>query len=92
MAEAEIEKSFKYHTQLFLSIYEDAYFVVFQSQPCHWRNAKSISKRSTDENAITQMPPISQNISLYQSLRVLQEGEAGEETATTNSKYLILCW
>ncbi|KAK7582589.1 hypothetical protein V9T40_014034 [Parthenolecanium corni] len=54
------------------------------SQPCHWRNAKSISKRSADENAITQIPPISQNISLYQSLRVLQEGEAGEETATTN--------
>ncbi|XKL66014.1 hypothetical protein PGB90_009434 [Kerria lacca] len=54
------------------------------SQPCHWRNAKSLTKRSTDENAISQMPPVSQNINLFQSLRVLQEGEVGEEPASTN--------
>ncbi len=62
------------------------FFSPLQSQPCHWRNAKSITKRSADENAISQTPPVSQNINLYQSLRVLQEGEVGEEPISTNSK------
>jgi hypothetical protein len=42
------------------------------SQPCHWRNLKGVSKR-----AVTSEPPsnvtLSDNISLFQSLRVIQE-------------------
>ncbi|XP_075217872.1 cuticlin-5 [Lycorma delicatula] len=52
------------------------------SQPCHWRNAKSVTKRSIEET-ITPVP-LSQNINLFQSLRVLQEGEGPEEAALTN--------
>ncbi|KAL9699541.1 hypothetical protein quinque_002982 [Culex quinquefasciatus] len=40
------------------------------SQPCHWRNLKGITKRETpQENNST----LSDNISLFQALRVLQE-------------------
>ncbi|KAK5648690.1 hypothetical protein RI129_003582 [Pyrocoelia pectoralis] len=50
------------------------------SQPCHWRNLnKSISKRSVDEINSTAMPSLSENVNLFQSLRVLQEGENEEE-------------
>ncbi|XP_014240072.1 uncharacterized protein LOC106661296 [Cimex lectularius] len=54
------------------------------SQPCHWRNAKGLTKRSVEETT-PQAPAgnISQNISLFQSLRVLQEGP--EESPLTNS-------
>ncbi|KAF5287985.1 hypothetical protein FQA39_LY15567 [Lamprigera yunnana] len=46
------------------------------SQPCHWRNVnKSISKRSIDDTNSTVSPPLSENVNLFQSLRVLQEGE-----------------
>ncbi|CAB3365611.1 Hypothetical predicted protein [Cloeon dipterum] len=52
------------------------------NQPCHWRNARS--RRSTSDNLIqsTQVPQLSENISLFQSLRVLQEGESGDEEAS----------
>lgn len=59
-----------------------------QSQPCHWRNAKSVSKRSTDVEVATTPAALSQNINLFQSLRVLQEGENGEDaSALSNSEY-----
>jgi Zona pellucida-like domain len=59
------------------------YFAV-QNQPCHWRNAKSVSRRSLPDTLLeaTQAPQLSENISLFQSLRVLQEGESGDEEAT----------
>ncbi|KAK4884864.1 hypothetical protein RN001_001135 [Aquatica leii] len=50
------------------------------SQPCHWRNVnKSISKRSIDDNNSTAIPPLSENVNLFQSLRVLQEGENDDD-------------
>lgn len=74
--------------------------IIFQSQPCHWRNAKNLVKRSADEEKALPLPslstqapgspaavPLSQNINLFQSLRVLQEGEGPEEAALTNCKY-----
>lgn len=64
---------------------------IVQSQPCHWRNAKSVSKRSTDVEVGTTPAALSQNINLFQSLRVLQEGENGEDaSALSNSKYKII--
>lgn len=64
-------------------------WIGLQSQPCHWRNAKSVTKRSAPEEAkeIASTPvPLSQNINLFQSLRVLQEGEGAEPSALVNSK------
>ncbi|KAJ0176060.1 hypothetical protein K1T71_008234 [Dendrolimus kikuchii] len=55
------------------------------SQPCHWRNMKSVRRRSIDNNAeqpASVAPRLSENISLFQSLRVLQEGEDDPETTT----------
>ncbi|XP_058797382.1 uncharacterized protein LOC131667745 isoform X1 [Phymastichus coffea] len=51
------------------------------SQPCHWRNAKSVAKRSVDaiEGPSTPATALSENVNLFQSLRVLQEGEADTE-------------
>ena len=75
-----------------------------QSQPCHWRNIKSVTKRDvsnqttsitneiidSDINATAEKreKQISDNISLFQSLRVLQEGE-GEDSLgdEVRSKY-----
>ncbi|XP_063538367.1 cuticlin-3 [Cydia strobilella] len=48
------------------------------SQPCHWRNMKSVRRRSVEPPA---PPQLSENISLFQSLRVLQEGEEDSELA-----------
>lgn len=55
---------------------------IFQSQPCHWRNAKNVVKRSTQEmigGPSTPATSLSENVNLFQSLRVLQEGEADTE-------------
>ncbi|XP_049875117.1 uncharacterized protein LOC126373137 isoform X2 [Pectinophora gossypiella] len=53
------------------------------SQPCHWRNMKSVKRRSIETGAHAQAasvaPRLSENISLFQSLRVLQEGEEDTE-------------
>ncbi|XP_046985720.1 cuticlin-5 [Schistocerca americana] len=46
------------------------------SQPCHWRNTKSVSKRAVPENPAAQ----SENINLFQSLRVLQDDEISENS------------
>ncbi|CAH0400070.1 unnamed protein product [Chilo suppressalis] len=50
------------------------------SQPCHWRNMKSVRRRSVDDAERASVAPrLSENISLFQSLRVLQEGEEDSE-------------
>ena len=69
-----------------------------QSQPCHWRNLKTVAKRDVsnqtlilDSNSTSEEKkdaPLSDNISLFQSLRVLQEGE-GEELNEIRSKILF---
>ncbi|XP_046610392.1 uncharacterized protein LOC124300379 [Neodiprion virginianus] len=53
------------------------------SQPCHWRNSKTVSKRSADaiEGPSTPATSLSENVNLFQSLRVLQEGEPDADTA-----------
>lgn len=78
-----------------------------QSQPCHWRNIKSVVKRDvsnvnktianeTDEIAKKEKN-VSDNISLFQSLRVLQEGEGDEfnsavqSMCTSNMFVFFLC-
>ncbi|CAH4036757.1 unnamed protein product [Pieris brassicae] len=55
------------------------------SQPCHWRNMKSVRRRSVEESA-SVAPRLSENISLFQSLRVLQEGEEDEESSRAVSE------
>jgi len=55
---------------------------LLQSQPCHWRNAKNVVKRSVSEmigGPSTPATSLSENVNLFQSLRVLQEGEADTE-------------
>ncbi|XP_043285483.1 uncharacterized protein [Venturia canescens] len=52
------------------------------SQPCHWRNSKSVAKRSVTGaigGPTTPATSLSENVNLFQSLRVLQEGEAEAE-------------
>lgn len=56
------------------------------SQPCHWRNAKSVAKRSTDVEVATTPAALSQNINLFQSLRVLQEGENTEDASALSNR------
>ncbi|XP_046967894.1 uncharacterized protein LOC124535654 isoform X1 [Vanessa cardui] len=51
------------------------------SQPCHWRNMKSVRRRSADAETASVAPRLSENISLFQSLRVLQEGEEDDSVA-----------
>lgn len=65
-----------------------------QSQPCHWRNIKSVAKRDVSNATSvaglnnTKDKSVSDNISLFQSLRVLQEGEDEEPYSTSaRSKY-----
>ncbi|KAK9871866.1 hypothetical protein WA026_015115 [Henosepilachna vigintioctopunctata] len=57
------------------------------SQPCHWRNVKNLKKRSTAGNnsTLATPPSLSENLNLFQSLRVLQEGETDEERNLTIS-------
>lgn len=85
--------------------------LVKQSQPCHWRNLKSVTKRdvsnqtivlegnrteassSSDEQQSDKENAQSDNISLFQSLRVLQEGEEeadDPDAADLKSKYRFL--
>ncbi|CAK1582716.1 unnamed protein product [Parnassius mnemosyne] len=69
------------------------------SQPCHWRNMKSVRRRSVSGGAgsvarsgagagaepAAVAPRLSENISLFQSLRVLQEGEEDAEMAPSKA-------
>ncbi|XP_044013039.1 uncharacterized protein LOC122855610 [Aphidius gifuensis] len=50
------------------------------SQPCHWRNSKNVAKRSLAiDGPTTPATSLSENVNLFQSLRVLQEGEGEPE-------------
>lgn len=52
------------------------------TQPCHWRNLKSVSKREISNDTLTggdKKETVSDNISLFQSLRVLQEDDGAAE-------------
>jgi len=62
---------------------------MLQSQPCHWRNAKSLTKRSVDTTTLVPLHhALSENVSLFQSLRVLQEGETADTgSSLSNSEY-----
>ena len=63
------------------------------TQPCHWRNLKSVAKRDLSNRTLTANDTVSDNISLFQSLRVLQEdegvgdgeGEGDDQVAGENS-------
>ncbi|XP_044745963.1 uncharacterized protein LOC123307640 isoform X2 [Coccinella septempunctata] len=57
------------------------------SQPCHWRNVKNLRKRSisTGNSSLITPPSLSENLNLFQSLRVLQEGESDEDRNLTLS-------
>lgn len=46
---------------------------ILQSQPCHWRNLKGVTKREAPSEPINST--LSDNISLFQSIRVLQDEE-----------------
>lgn len=69
-----------------------------QSQPCHWRNIKSVTKRDvsnankTIANEVAENgkkeKSVSDNVSLFQSLRVLQDGEGDDFSSAVPSKYL----
>lgn len=73
------------------------FFAYLQSQPCHWRNIKSVTKRdvsNVNKTIATEVvengkkeKSVSDNISLFQSLRVLQEGEGDEFSSAVQSKY-----
>lgn len=59
---------------------------ISQSQPCHWRNLKGVSKRDVSNQTIPieddsekKDNNLSDNVSLFQSLRVLQEGEGEDD-------------
>ncbi|KAF9807835.1 hypothetical protein SFRURICE_000616 [Spodoptera frugiperda] len=65
-----------------------ALYIECDSQPCHWRNMKSVKRRSIEtkpglDPASSVAPRLSENISLFQSLRVLQEGEEDPELAAS---------
>ncbi|VEN47039.1 unnamed protein product [Callosobruchus maculatus] len=57
------------------------------NQPCHWRNVKNVRKRAIEAQTSTtvapKVAPLSENINLFQSLRVLQEGETDEDKNVT---------
>ncbi|XP_017779572.1 PREDICTED: uncharacterized protein LOC108564882 [Nicrophorus vespilloides] len=54
------------------------------SQPCHWRNIKNTRRRRELTASTTAAPALSENINLFQSLRVLQEGESDENRNATS--------
>ncbi|XP_059045077.1 uncharacterized protein LOC131840892 [Achroia grisella] len=56
------------------------------SQPCHWRNMKSVRRRSVEAPQPASVAPrLSENISLFQSLRVLHEGEEDAQFSSNSS-------
>ena len=68
------------------------YLVMLQSQPCHWRNAKTLTKRSILSPTLAPTSQaLSENVSLFQSLRVLQDGEATESEASPSNSEYSLC-
>ncbi|XP_068083863.1 uncharacterized protein [Anabrus simplex] len=62
------------------------------SQPCHWRNAKTVVKRSLESsvaNSSTPAPQVqSENVNLFQALQVLQDGESADGDLARNKTLL----
>lgn len=80
---------------------------ISQSQPCHWRNIKSVSKRDVgnqtysselldnESSAVSnerREKSVSDNISLFKSLRVLQEGEGEDPLGEEVRSKFIYKW
>lgn len=70
----------------FYKIFYLILLMFFQSQPCHWRNLKGVTKRDVSNQTIPiedetekKENNLSDNVSLFQSLRVLQEGEGEDD-------------
>ncbi|ODM91629.1 Cuticlin-1 [Orchesella cincta] len=65
------------------------------SQPCYWRNVKSVSKRSTDNQMMItdseKNSTLSENLSLFQALRVLQEDEDTEALKSNLDTHESVC-
>lgn len=62
-----------------------------QSQPCHWRNLKGVTKREAPSEPINST--LSDNISLFQSIRVLQDEDEPNvkgQSALSNEKAFSL--
>uniref|UniRef100_A0A336M711 CSON011219 protein n=1 Tax=Culicoides sonorensis TaxID=179676 RepID=A0A336M711_CULSO len=55
------------------------------SQPCHWRNLKGVSKREAPSEEHKVNTTLSDNISLFQALRVLQDEDAEDEDDSRTS-------
>ncbi|KAM7358177.1 uncharacterized protein ACRADG_003232 [Cochliomyia hominivorax] len=75
------------------------------SQPCHWRNLKTVTKRDVSNMTLDSSSPseiadvliettekpetsLSENVNLFQSLRVLQEGEADDDGLYAHARRL----
>jgi hypothetical protein len=59
-----------------------------QSQPCHWRNLKGVTKREVPSEPVNTT--LSDNISLFQSIRVLQdEDEPSVRDELSSSNFRI---
>ncbi|XP_077292758.1 cuticlin-6 [Arctopsyche grandis] len=57
------------------------------TQPCHWRNVKNHRKRDVEAESTSIGPnSLSENINLFQSLRVLQEGEDDDDYSRNYTK------
>ena len=64
-------------------------FLHFQSQPCHWRNLKGVTKREVPSEPVNNT--LSDNISLFQSIRVLQdEDEPTVRDRLTSRKFTLI--
>lgn len=60
----------KLHKKINLKLKLSNFFSI-QSQPCHWRNLKGVTKREI--KAEKENSTLSDNVSLFQSIRVLQD-------------------
>lgn len=58
---------------------------MIQSQPCHWRNLKGVSKREAPSEDHKTNTTLSDNISLFQALRVLQDDDGVDEDDSRTS-------
>lgn len=74
----------------------DVFFVFkqIQSQPCYWRNVKSVRKREAgDEYGIEseKNSSLSENVNLFQALRVLQEDEEDQAARADLTNHESVC-
>lgn len=72
-------------------ISEKLNIIVSQTQPCHWRNVKTHRKREVEAETTSVGPStLSENINLFQSLRVLQEDEEDDDYTRNYTKSELL--